>query len=420
MFALVDVISFYTSCETLFRPDLQGKPVVVVSNNDGCIISRSTEAKSLGIKMGEPFFKIKNNTYSSRIHVFSSNYALYSDLSERVMQTLTAISPSIEVYSIDEAFVNLSGVINCMPLSDFGHEMKNKVFKNTGLTVGIGIAQTKTLAKLANHAAKKWRGTGGVVDLSNIDRQRRLMALTSVEDVWGVGRRISKKLNSMGINTALDLAESSLWIIRKHFNVVLERTVRELRGEQCLELEEFSPTKQQIICSRSFGHRVTQYSDMHQAICAYAERAAEKLRGERQFCRFVSVFLRTSPHADNEIYYGNQASVKLLIPSNDTRDIINAATNALRRVWVDGHRYMKAGVMLADFFSTGVAQLNLFDDNSQRRNSAALMGAIDKLNKSGKGKVWFAGQGFEKSWTMKREMLSPAYTTRYSDLPVAR
>ncbi|EFD1699715.1 MULTISPECIES: translesion error-prone DNA polymerase V subunit UmuC [Enterobacteriaceae] len=420
MFALVDVNSFYTSCETLFRPDLQGKPVVVVSNNDGCIISRSTEAKSLGIKMGEPFFKIKNNTYSSRIHVFSSNYALYSDLSERVMQTLTAISPSIEVYSIDEAFVNLSGVINCMPLSDFGHEMKNKVFKNTGLTVGIGIAQTKTLAKLANHAAKKWRGTGGVVDLSNIDRQRRLMALTSVEDVWGVGRRISKKLNSMGINTALDLAESSLWIIRKHFNVVLERTVRELRGEQCLELEEFSPTKQQIICSRSFGHRITQYSDMHQAICAYAERAAEKLRGERQFCRFVSVFVRTSPHADNEIYYGNQASVKLLIPSNDTRDIINAATNALRRVWIDGHRYMKAGVMLADFFSNGVAQLNLFDDNSQRRNSAALMGAIDKLNKSGKGKVWFAGQGFEKSWTMKREMLSPAYTTRYSDLPVAR
>ncbi|HAU6450016.1 TPA: translesion error-prone DNA polymerase V subunit UmuC, partial [Citrobacter freundii] len=301
-----------------------------------------------------------------------------------------------------------------------GYEMKNQVLKNTGLIVGVGIAQTKTLAKLANHAAKKWRGTGGVVDLSNIDRQRRLMALTSVEDVWGIGRRISKKLNSMGINTALDLAESSLWVIRKHFNVVLERTVRELRGEQCLELEEFSPTKQQIICSRSFGHRITQYSDMHQAICAYAERASEKLRSERQFCRFVSVFLRTSPHADNEIYYGNQASVKLLIPSNDTRDIINAATNALRRVWVDGHRYMKAGVILTDFFSNGVAQLNLFDDNTQRRNSAALMETIDKLNKSGKGKIWFAGQGVEKTWAMKREMLSPSYTTRYSDLPVAK
>lgn len=420
MFALVDVNSFYTSCETVFRPDLQGKPVVVVSNNDGCIISRSAEAKSLGIKMGEPFFKIKNNTYSSRIHVFSSNYALYADLSERVMQTLNETSPSVEIYSIDEAFVNLSGMMNCMPLSSFGYEMKNQVLKNTGLIVGVGIAQTKTLAKLANHAAKKWRGTGGVVDLSNIDRQRRLMALTSVEDVWGIGRRISKKLNSMGINTALDLAESSLWVIRKHFNVVLERTVRELRGEQCLELEEFSPTKQQIICSRSFGHRITQYSDMHQAICAYAERASEKLRSERQFCRFVSVFLRTSPHADNEIYYGNQASVKLLIPSNDTRDIINAATNALRRVWVDGHRYMKAGVILTDFFSNGVAQLNLFDDNTQRRNSAALMETIDKLNKSGKGKIWFAGQGGEKTWAMKREMLSPSYTTRYSDLPVAK
>jgi len=420
MFALVDVNSFYTSCETVFRPDLQGKPVVVVSNNDGCIISRSAEAKSLGIKMGEPFFKIKNNTYSSRIHVFSSNYALYADLSERVMQTLNETSPSVEIYSIDEAFVNLSGMMNCMPLSSFGYEMKNQVLKNTGLIVGVGIAQTKTLAKLANHAAKKWRGTGGVVDLSNIDRQRRLMALTSVEDVWGIGRRISKKLNSMGINTALDLAESSLWVIRKHFNVVLERTVRELRGEQCLELEEFSPTKQQIICSRSFGHRITQYSDMHQAICAYAERASEKLRSERQFCRFVSVFLRTSPHADNEIYYGNQASVKLLIPSNDTRDIINAATNALRRVWVDGHRYMKAGVILTDFLSNGVAQLNLFDDNTQRRNSAALMETIDKLNKSGKGKIWFAGQGVEKTWAMKREMLSPSYTTRYSDLPVAK
>ena len=420
MFALVDVNSFYTSCETVFRPDLQGKPVVVVSNNDGCIISRSAEAKSLGLKMGEPFFKIKNNTYSSKVHVFSSNYALYADLSERVMQTLTEMSPSIEIYSIDEAFVNLSGVINCTHLNSFGHEMRNKVFKNTGLTVGVGIAQTKTLAKLANHAAKKWCGTGGVVDLSNIERQHRLLALISVEDVWGIGRKISNKLNSMGINTALDLAESSLWVIRKNFNVVLERTVRELRGEQCLELEEFAPAKQQIICSRSFGSRITQYSDMHQAICAYAERASEKLRSEHQFCRFVSVFLRTSPHADNEVYYANQAFMKLQTPSNDTRDIINSATNSLKRIWVDGHRYMKAGVMLADFFSNGVAQLNLFDDSSPQKNSAALMEAIDQLNNSGKGKIWFAGQGIEKTWAMKREMLSPAYTTRYSDLPVAK
>ena len=420
MFALVDVNSFYASCERVFRPDLEGKPIVVVSNNDGCIISLSREAKQFGIKMGEPYFKFNEKGYPARVYVFSSNYALYADLSSRVMQTLTDLAPAIEIYSIDEAFVNVSGVSRCMSLEAFGHQMRNQVAKNTGLTVGVGIAPTKTLAKLANYAAKRWSATGGVVDLSDRERQRKLLAKVPVEEVWGVGRRITKKLNAMGITTALELAEASSWVIRKHFNVVMERTARELRGEPCLDLEEFTPTKQQIICSRSFGHRITQYEEMHQAICAYAERAAEKLRGEHQYCRFISVFVRTSPHADNEIYYGNQASVTLMTPTNDTRDIIRAATEALGRIWLDGYRYMKAGVMLADFFSSGVAQLNLFDDNRLCANSAALMEIIDSVNHSGKGKIWFAGQGIEKSWAMKREMLSPAYTTRYADLPVAR
>lgn len=420
MFALVDVNSFYASCERVFRPDLEGKPIVVVSNNDGCIISLSREAKQFGIKMGEPYFKFKEKLYPSKVYVFSSNYALYADLSSRVMQTLTDLAPAIEIYSIDEAFVNVSGVSHCLSLEAFGHQMRTEVLKNTGLTVGVGIAPTKTLAKLANYAAKRWASTGGVVDLSGRERQRKLLEKVPVEEVWGVGRRITKKLNAMGITTALELAEASSWVIRKHFNVVLERTARELRGEPCLDLEEFTPTKQQIICSRSFGHRITQYEEMHQAICAYAERAAEKLRGEHQYCRFISVFVRTSPHADNEIYYGNQASVTLMTPTNDSRDIIRAATEALGRIWLDGYRYMKAGVMLADFFSSGVAQLNLFDDNRLRANSAALMEMMDSVNHSGKGKIWFAGQGIEKSWAMKREMLSPAYTTRYADLPVAR
>ncbi|HDR2706026.1 TPA: translesion error-prone DNA polymerase V subunit UmuC [Enterobacter mori] len=420
MFALVDVNSFYASCERVFRPDLEGKPIVVVSNNDGCIISLSREAKQFGIKMGEPYFKFKEKRYPSRVYVFSSNYALYADLSSRVMQTLTDLAPAIEIYSIDEAFVNVSGVSHCLSLETFGHQMRTQVFKNTGLTVGVGIAPTKTLAKLANYAAKRWASAGGVVDLSGRERQRKLLEKVPVEEVWGVGRRITKKLNAMGITTALELAEASSWVIRKHFNVVMERTARELRGEPCLDLEEFTPTKQQIICSRSFGHRITQYEEMHQAICAYAERAAEKLRGEHQYCRFISVFVRTSPHADNEIYYGNQASVTLMTPTNDSRDIIRAATEALGRIWLDGYRYMKAGVMLADFFSSGVAQLNLFDDNRLRANSAALMEMIDSVNHSGKGKIWFAGQGIEKSWAMKREMLSPAYTTRYADLPVAK
>ncbi|WP_368525550.1 translesion error-prone DNA polymerase V subunit UmuC [Enterobacter asburiae] len=420
MFALVDVNSFYASCEKVFRPDLEGKPIVVVSNNDGCIISLSREAKQFGIKMGEPYFKFKEKLYPSKVYVFSSNYALYADLSSRVMQTLTDLAPAIEIYSIDEAFVNVSGVSHCLSLEAFGHQMRTQVLKNTGLTVGVGIAPTKTLAKLANYAAKRWASTGGVVDLSGRERQRKLLEKVPVEEVWGVGRRITKKLNAMGITTALELAEASSWVIRKHFNVVLERTARELRGEPCLDLEEFTPTKQQIICSRSFGHRITQYEEMHQAICAYAERAAEKLRGEHQYCRFISVFVRTSPHADNEIYYGNQASVTLMTPTNDSRDIIRAATEALGRIWLDGYRYMKAGVMLADFFSSGVAQLNLFDDNRLRANSAALMEMMDSVNHSGKGKIWFAGQGIEKSWAMKREMLSPAYTTRYADLPVAK
>lgn len=420
MFALVDVNSFYASCETVFRPDLRGKPVLVLSNNDGCVIARSAEAKALAIPMGAPYFKLRDDIRRHRIHVFSSNYALYADMSSRVMTTLEQMAPCVEVYSIDEAFLDLTGVRNCMVLENFGREVRETIKRNTHLTVGVGIAQTKTLAKLANHAAKKWKQTGGVVDLSNIDRQRKLMALVPVEDVWGVGRRISKKLNAMGITTARDLAEQSTWIIRKHFNVVLERTVRELRGEPCLELEEFAPTKQQIVCSRSFGSRITEYTDMRQAICAFAERAAEKLRKERQYCRQIAVFVRTSPHADGEVFYGNQATGKLLTPSNDTRDIIRVAMDALERIWVDGHRYMKAGVMLGDFYSQGVAQLNLFDEHQPQANSEALMRVVDGLNQSGKASLFFAGQGIQKSWSMKREMLSPAYTTRVADLPRAR
>lgn len=420
MFALVDVNSFYASCETVFRPDLKHRPVVVLSNNDGCVISRNAEAKRLGIAMGAPYFKLKDELRRHRVQVFSSNYALYADMSHRVMTTLEELAPAMEIYSIDEAFLNLRGVSRCVPLEIFGRQVRERIWKDTGLYVGVGIAPTKTLAKLANYAAKRWSATGGVVDLSNSDRQRRLMSLVPVEEVWGVGGRISKKLNLMGIRTAKDLAEQSAWTIRKHFNVVLERTLRELRGEPCLGLEEFSPAKQQIICSRSFSYRITDYEALHQAVCAYAERAAEKLREEKQYCRQISVFLRTSPHAAGEDLYANQATGRLLTPSNDTRDIIRVANEALERIWIAGHRYMKAGVILSDFFSQGVAQFDLFDEAKPRANSEALMQVIDRVNQSGSGKLWFAGQGIQQSWAMKREMLSPAYTTRYADLLVVK
>ncbi|ELN3085495.1 Y-family DNA polymerase [Escherichia coli] len=418
MFALVDVNSFYASCETAFRPDLKGRPVVVLSNNDGCVIARNAEAKTVGVKMGDPYFRQKDLFRRCGVVCFSSNYELYADMSSRVMFTLEALSPRCEIYSIDEAFCDLTGVRNCRVLEDFGRELKDAVFQNTGLAVGVGIAQTKTLAKLANHAAKKWqKQTGGVVDLSNLERQRKLMAALPVDEVWGIGRRISKKLEAMGIKTVLCLADTDIRFIRKHFNVVLERTVRELRGEPCLELEEFAPVKQEIICSRSFGERITDYDAMRQAICSYASRAAEKLRGEHQYCRFISTFVKTSPFALNEPYYGNSASVKLLTPTQDSRDIIAAATRSLDAIWKDGYRYQKAGVMLGDFFSQGIAQLNLFDDNAPRRGSEKLMEVLDHLNaKEGRGSLYFAGQGIQQQWAMKRDMLSPRYTTRYEDL----
>ncbi|WP_131055153.1 MULTISPECIES: Y-family DNA polymerase [Raoultella] len=417
MFALCDVNSFYASCETVFRPDLKGRPVVVLSNNDGCVIARSAEAKPF-VKMGEPYFKQKDAFRRQGVICFSSNYELYADMSNRVMTTLEELSPRCEIYSIDEAFCDLTGVRNCRDLTDFGREIRETVLRRTHLTVGVGIAQTKTLAKLANHAAKQWqRQTGGVVDLSNIEKQRKLMGVLPIDEVWGVGRRISKKLEAMGIKTVLQLADTDIRFIRKHFNVVLERTVRELRGEPCLGLEEFAPVKQEIVCSRSFGGRITEYYEMRQAICSYASRAAEKLRGEHQYCRFISAFVKTSPFALNEPYYGNSASVKLLTPTQDSRDIIAAATRCLDAIWKDGHRYQKAGVMLGDFYSQGVAQLNLFDDNAPRPNSEKLMEVLDHLNaKDGRGTLYFAGQGIQTAWQMKRDMLSPRYTTRFSDL----
>lgn len=419
MFALVDVNSFYASCETIFRPDLRGRPVVVLSNNDGCVIARNAEAKRLEIKMGAPYFKIRDEVKRHNVAVFSSNYALYADMSNRVMETLETLAPAVDVYSIDEAFLDLSGINKLMPLHDFGKQIQDKIYKENHLAVGVGIAPTKTLAKLANLAAKTWKATGGVLDLSSSERQRKLMHLLPVGEVWGVGRRISKQLNMLGIETALQLADSPSTLIRKHFSVVLERTVRELRGESCLAFEESLPSKQQIICSRSFGERITEFQDMREAICSYAVRAAEKLRAEHQYCRYISAFIKTSPHDPNIPYYSNYSAIAVNTPTQDSRDILNAAVRCLEQIWKPGYRYQKGGVMLGDFFSQGVAQLNLFDEYQPKPNSQRLMQTLDRINQQGIGKIWFAGQGIERSWAMKREMLSPAYTTRFNELMTA-
>lgn len=422
MFGLADVNSFYASCEALFRPDLRGKPVVVLSNNDGCIIARSAGAKKLGIKMGTPWFQIKNQDFAERVHVFSSNYALYHSMSQRVMTALEEITPRVEQYSIDEMFLDLTGIDFCEDFEYFGRRLRVHVLATTGLTVGVGMGPTKTLAKSAQWASKEWPQFRGVLALTpgNPKRTATLLANQPVEEIWGVGRRIGERLNLMGIENALQLSRAHPALIRKNFSVVLERTVRELNGESCIPLEEFVPAKQQIVCSRSFGERITSKVLMQEALCQYATRAAEKLRKERQFCRRISVFIRTSPHAQGEIFYGNSAGESLKIPTQDTRDVIEIAMRSLDRIWLEGRRYMKAGIMLDDFTPNGVSQLNLFDENKPRANSAQLMKVLDGINQSGLGSVWFAGQGVNTEWKMKRNMLSPAWTTRWSDIPVAR
>ncbi|EIH6078517.1 translesion error-prone DNA polymerase V subunit UmuC [Escherichia coli] len=372
--------------------------------------------------MGIPWFQLKAMQFPERIVAFSSNYALYADMSARVMAHLEELAPRVEQYSIDEMFLDIRGIDRCINFEDFGRQLREHVRSGTGLTIGVGMGPTKTLAKSAQWASKEWKHFRGVLALSpeNPRRTAKLLSLQPVEEIWGVGNRIAKKLKVMGITTALQLSLTNPTFIRRNFNVVLERTVRELNGESCISLEEAPPPKQQIVCSRSFGQRITTYEEMRQAVCQYAERAAEKLRGERQYCRHISTFIKSSPFAVNEPYYGNVATEKLIAPTRDTRDIIAAAVRSLDRIWLDGHRYAKAGIMLNDFTPSGVAQLNLFDGVQPRPHSDELMKVVDGINHSGLGKVWFAGRGIAPDWQMKRDLLSPAYTTRWADIPSAR
>ncbi|MBJ7550107.1 translesion error-prone DNA polymerase V subunit UmuC [Marinomonas ostreistagni] len=414
VFALVDCNNFYASCEKLFRPDLKHAPVVVLSNNDGCVVARSREVKALGLKMGAPVFQVRNLIEQHNIACFSSNYALYADMSNRVMTVLEQEAPQVEIYSIDEAFLDLTGID---AVYDVACQIKAKVDQYTGITVGVGVAPTKTLAKLANHAAKAYPATGGVVDLTDRERQRRLMALVEVGEVWGVGRRLTKHLQARGLRTALDLADADPKMIRREFSVVLERTVRELNGISCLELESMAPTKQQIVCSRSFGERITQKGELKEALAKYVARAAEKLRQETCLAQVLQVFIRTGVFNPNERHYSNSASVKLSAPCDDTRAFLAAMEPLFESIYRPGFRYAKAGVMLTDFYQPNTYQTDLFYPEEDRERSKNLMDVLDKINRQGRGHLFFAAQGVTPQWSMKREFLSPAYTTNWNSLP---
>lgn len=424
VFALIDCNSFYVSCEKLFRPDLRHRPVVVLSNNDGCVVARSQEAKDLGIPMGAPFFKIKSVIKQHRVSFFSSNYSLYADISQRVMSVLAGLAPEIEVYSIDEAFLDLSNVSTLRDIDDFnhyGHFIRERIEQWVGIQIGVGIAPSKTLAKLANHAAKKYPASRGVVTLLEPHRREKLLKITPVEDVWGIGRRLSQRLNQLGIITAWDLACLDPEQARQQFSVVLERTVRELNAQSCLSLEDIQ-AKQQIISSRTFGRYIDSFREMTQAVSEYTALAATKLRREEQQAKHLSVFIQTNRFKQDERYYYNSAAGDLLLPSNDTRELNTLALHLLKRIWRDGYRYNKAGVMLSDFYTVQHYQAQLFDDEVQNMRARYLMQTIDTLNHQLPGSIRFASQGLRQNsqWIMQRRYLSPAYTTRWQEIPRVR
>ncbi|MDO8694013.1 MAG: Y-family DNA polymerase [Sheuella sp.] len=442
MFALVDGNNFYVSCERVFRPNLQHTPVVVLSNNDGCAIARSNEAKALDIKMGAPWFQIQHLSESHGLVALSANFALYGDMSDRMMSIAAGLGPTQEIYSIDESFIGLDGVRG--NLARRARIIRSRILQWTGLPCGIGIGATKTLAKLANYIAKTAERKPGsypqeyaqVCDLSSISLEERqyLLGLTEIGEVWGVGRRYAAQLKEYGMHTALDLSRMDPAVVRSRWSVVLERTVRELQGTACIQIEDIAPDKKEIACTRSFGHPVTQRSDLQEAISEFTSRACEKLRRQNSHANQVLCFIRTSPFR-KEKQYSRSICIRLPRPCADTKIITQSAIQGLNLIYKSGYKYAKAGVMLIDLQPADTTQLNLdiglTDDlcaedrtPESRVDQSRLMQTMDAVNlRYGKSTLLLASAGLggvNRSWSMKQERRTPQYTTRWQDIPIAR
>ncbi len=421
-FALVDVNNFYVSCERVFKPSLENTPVVVLSNNDGCAVARSNEVKSLGVKMGMPWFKMKDLARQHGIQAYSSNYALYGDMSNRVTSILRDYSPDLEVYSIDESFLRIETVAHlyggAIPM---GQQMRHRIKQWTGLPVCVGVGPTKTLAKFANHLAKKNDVFNGVCDLHAMTRPERLEWMWGVEvgEVWGVGSRIRKRLAGMGIDTVLDLRNASPKQMRAQFGVVMERTCNELRGISCLELEDVMPPKQQIMSSRSFGAPVETIEELRESVASYLASAAEKLRRQNSVAGAVYVFVLTNRFKEDEPQYNAGITVPMGDATDDTLVLTSAALRGLAAIFRPGFRYKKAGVMLTLLSDKGARQATLFDDPVARARSEKLMEAMDAINREfGRGTLRSGASGVAQRWAMRAGNRSPRYTTRWDELPV--
>lgn len=421
--ALIDGNSFYASCERVMRPALIGKPVIVLSNNDGCAIARTAEAKAMGIKMGAPWFQIKHLEADGLV-ALSANFALYGDLSDRMMRVIGQFSPRQEIYSIDESFLDLTGV----PGSgrDIGTAIRQRVAQWVGIPTCVGIGASKTLAKLANHLAKSLPKLQGVCDLSGLHQDALMRAIrhVPVSEVWGVGRRLAPRLEGLGIQTAADLARADYKVLRDKFSIVVAKTARELAGESCIDWEDTPPPKQQIMCSRSFGQPVRDIEGLNQALSLFTSRAAEKLRAQGSMTTAIHVFARTSPFRQTPQYSGS-AVVPLGFPADDTRTLIAAARRGLQKLYRDGYDYAKAGVCLLDVQAKQQAQAQLQIDllgeeptSGQPRGSRAML-ALDSLNtRYGRETVKLASSVHQAkaAWQMRQERMSPSYTTRWEDL----
>lgn len=416
-FALIDCNNFYASCERVFNPALERRPVVVLSNNDGCVVARSNEAKALGVPMGIPFYQVKPLIEKHGVVALSSNYTLYADMSARVMETLARFTPHLEIYSIDEAFLDLAGIPE--NLTDYSRKIRRTVRQWTGIPVSVGIGPTKTLAKLANKIAKKSPRADGVLDLTDSPWLDEALRRTDCEDIWGIGRRRAAKLRKAGITTALALRDADLDWIKTTFGVDGLRTVYELRGEPCYDLDENPAPKKGITVSRGFGRPITALDELRQATALYVSRAGEKLRAEGMAAGVLSVFVTTSRFIDKSQRYMNCRSVPFDVATDDTAELLAAATAALDGIYHDGYEYKKSGVILTDLIPAERIQPGLFD-SADRPRRRKLMETIDHINRTRPVGIRFAAEGTVQPWRTQFRHKTPNYTTSWQDLPLAR